>query len=239
MSYLSRVETGRRSAPPALVRLYATLPAPGAEPAVDRIAQPVRRRPVVGGLDLGATWFGAEVRRRRMAVGKSLDALGAEVYLSRSYLGKIEQGDARGNYQLALSLDTSLEAQGKLAKLFLEECARIGPIAPDTDILARNGLDGVAGRESDPAELAATATARLETLRIRSHQTGPLSIMHDLGDSVAELYNRTAGTAGTARSARSPVWPVTLRYAELLGWTAQETGHDAIALRWTRTITPG
>ena len=27
-----------------------------------------------------------------------------------------------------------------------------------------------------------------------------------------------------------------LRYAELLGWTAQETGHDAIAQRWTRAM---
>ncbi|HEX3956998.1 MAG TPA: helix-turn-helix transcriptional regulator [Trebonia sp.] len=229
-SYLSRVETGRRSATAAVVRLYAALGPAMAEPTSERVPASLPSRPgAVAAHE--ATWFGSEVRRLRMAAGKSLDALGTEVYLSRSQLGKIEQGDARGSYQLALSLDTALDAHGRLTRLFLEECARVGPVAPDIDILARGDPEGA--RDPDPDGEAAAATARLQMLRARSHQAGPHAIVHDLGDDIAQLYNLAGGAAPDAAN---PVWPVMLRYAELLGWTAQETGHDAIALRWTRAM---
>jgi transcriptional regulator with XRE-family HTH domain len=231
-SYLSRVETGRRPTTTAVVRLYASLGPAEAAPSAERVLVPFLPRPEpVAGLDI--TWFGSEVRRLRIAAGRSLDGLGTEVYLSRSQLGKIEQGDARGSYQLALSLDAALDARGRLTRLFLEECARVGPVAPDTDILACGDQVPSGARGPDPADRAAAATARLEALRVRSHQAGPYSIVHDLGDDVAELYSLAGGAAPDAAN---PVWPVILRYAELLGWTAQETGHDAIALRWTRAM---
>jgi transcriptional regulator with XRE-family HTH domain len=246
-SYLSRVETGRRSPTAAVVRLYSSLgysslgysslgysrlgPAE-AEPTVKRApTSPAPRSAAAAGLEV--TWFGSEVRRLRIAAGKSLDGLGTEVYLSRSQLGKIEQGDARGTYQLALSLDSALDAHGRLTRLFLAECARVGPVAPDTGILARGDPVPSGARGPDPAERAAVATARLQALRVGSHQTGPSSIAHDLGDDIAKLYNLAGGAAPDAAN---PVWPVILRYAELLGWTAQEIGHDAIAVRWTRTM---
>jgi transcriptional regulator with XRE-family HTH domain len=231
-SYLSRVETGRRPATSAVDRLYASLGPGKAEPSAKRVPVRVPPQPEpAAGLDI--TWFGSEVRRLRIAAGKSLDGLGAEVYLSRSQLGKIEQGDARGSYQLALSLDTALGAHGRLTRLFLGECARVGPVAPDTDILARCGPLPSGARGPDPADRAAVATARLQALRVRSHQAGPQSIVRDLGDDIAELYSLAGGAAPDAAN---PVWPVILRYAELLGWTAQEIGHDAIALRWTRAM---
>jgi transcriptional regulator with XRE-family HTH domain len=230
-SYLSRVETGRRSATAAVVRLYAKLGPATAEPTPELVSASLPSRP--GAVATLETWFGSEVRRLRMAAGKSLDGLGTEVYLSRSQLGKIEQGDARGSYQLALSLDTALGAHGRLTRLFLEECARVGPVAPDIDILARNAPEPSGARGPDPDSRAATAIARLQALRVRSHHAGPHSIVHDLGDDIAELYNLADGTAWDAAN---PMWPVILRYAELLGWTAQETGHDAIALRWTRAM---
>jgi transcriptional regulator with XRE-family HTH domain len=235
-SYLSRVETGLRSPTPAVVRLYTALSPTAAGQAAKQTTplQPLPQQPTVAvGLELGITWFGSEVRRLRMATGKSLDALGTEVYLSRSYLGKIEQGEARGSYQFALCLDTALEAQGGLTRLFLEECARVGPVAPDTHILTRGAPEPAVTRGPNPAERAAAAAVRLETLRIRSHQTGPHSIVHELGDGIIELYNLVEESD---RGTKNPAWPVMLRYAELLGWTAQETGHQAIALRWTRTV---
>jgi transcriptional regulator with XRE-family HTH domain len=229
-SYLSRVENGRRSATAAVVRLYAALGPAMAEPTSQRVPAPQPSWPgAVAAREV--TWFGSEVRRLRMTAGKSLDGLGGEVYLSRSQLGKIEQGDARGSYQLALFLDTALDAHGRLTRLFLEECARVGPVAPDIDILARGDPEGARG--PDPDGEAAAATARLQMLRVRSHQAGPHSIAHDLGDGIARLYNLAGGVAPDAAN---PVWPVMLRYAELLGWTAQETGHDAIALRWTHAM---
>jgi transcriptional regulator with XRE-family HTH domain len=231
-SYLSRVESGRRAETAAVVRLYATLGPAAPEPAAKRAPTPFPPRPeAVTGLEI--TWFGSEVRRLRIVAGKSLDRLGTEVYLSRSQLGKIEQGEARGSYQLALSLDMALDAGGSLTRLFLEECARVGPVAPDTDILASGGPVPSGAGGPDRADRAAAASARLQALRVRSHQAGPHSIVHDLGDDISELHN-LAGGAGP--DAANPVWPVILRYAELLGWTAQETGHDAIALRWTRAM---
>lgn len=189
-SYLSRVETGQRTPTAAVARLYATLGPAEAESTPERApaSTPSQPGPVTG---LKVTWFGSEVRRLRMSTGKSLDGLGTEVYLSRSQLGKIEQGDARGSYQLALSLDTALDAHGMLTRLFLEECARVGPVAPDTDILA---LGETSARGSDPADRATVATGRLQALRVRSHQAGPHSIMHELGDDITELYS-LAGAA--------------------------------------------
>jgi transcriptional regulator with XRE-family HTH domain len=231
-SYLSRVETGRRSATIAVARLYASLGPAKEEPSAKRAPLPLPPRPGPRpGLDV--TWFGSEVRRLRITAEKSLDGLGTEVYLSRSQLGKIEQGDARGSYQLALSLDTALDAHGSLIRLFLEECARVGPVTPDTDILVHGQGVPSGARGPDPADRAASATARLQALRVRSHQAGPHSIVHDLGDDIAELYSLAGGAAPDAAN---PVWPVILRYAELLGWTTQEIGHDAIALRWTRAM---
>lgn len=181
--------------------------------------------------DIGIVWFGAEVRRRRMAEGRSLSALGAEAFVSRAYLGKIEQGHARGTYQIALALDSALQAGGSLAELFLAECARVGPVPADTPALSQP-----AGRvgffaSGDPAELVAEATETLQALRIRSHQSGPHSVVRALGQGVVQLYGRAV--ACSAADGR-PIWSIALRYAELLGWTAQETGHDDKALRWTR-----
>jgi transcriptional regulator with XRE-family HTH domain len=235
-SYLSRVETGKRTATKDIVRLYASLPslAPltkNPDDAREPHSQAPTSRPGHGGgLGLGIVWYGAELRRFRMAAGMSLEALGAEVYLSRAYLGKIEQGYARGSYQQALALDNVLKAEGGLARLFLDECARVGPVAPDIGILASD--DSAADyAATDPQELAVTAAVRLEGLRIRSHEEGPNAVLRDLGESVAALY-QSAVVRPTAPA--RPIWQVALRYAELLGWTAQETGHDDIALRWTR-----
>lgn len=248
-SYLSRVENGRRAVTPEVVRLYTTLTGPAAAPAKQRPSLkrspriPCPRRPPngepgkPGGPDgprsLGIVWFGAEVRRLRMADGKSLDALGGEVYISRAYLGKIEQGSARGTYQLALALDGALGARGRLAQLFLSEHARVGPVPADIGILDGPWRpDRVSRvRAADPAEFAMAALVRLDGLRAR-YRNGPHAVFAELTEGVTELHNLAATSA---KEAAAPLRSAALRYAELLGWTAQETGHDAIALRWTRT----
>ena len=247
-SYLSRVENGRRAVTPEIVRLYTTLTGPAAaslarrqRPQPDRSPQPKqhpyipspRRPPADPPNPLGIVWFGAEVRRLRMAEGKSLDALGGEVYISRAYLGKIEQGSARGTYQLALSLDGALGARGRLAQLFLAEHARVGPVPADVAILddpwRPDHLSRL--RTADPAEIAMAALDHLDRIRARS-RNGPHAVFAELTAGVTELHNLAAASAKeTAATLRSAA----LRYAEHLGWTAQETGHDAIALRWTRT----
>lgn len=257
-SYLSRVESGQRSATPALERIYAALEPAAGEPAgISRsVSAPSAPRPATAETALSSPatqasrrdardtaepgrhgaalpWFGAEVRRLRLEAGKSLRALGGEVFLSHAQLGKIEQGDARGSLQLALALENALDAPGQLSALFLDECARVGPVAPDTDILSGSGPRPPSGSLLDPAEHAASAAARLAALRVLSHRSGPHTIVPGLRQGVIELYD-AAGNPG--REAAHPLWPVMLRYAELLGWTAQETGLPHIGLRWTRTV---
>ena len=133
----------------------------------------------------------------------------------------------------ALSRTRPSARTGQLTRLFLEECARVGPVAPDTDILARGDPAPPGARGLDRDDGAAAATVRLQALRVRSHQAGPHSILHDLGDDIAGLYSLAGGADPDAAN---PLWPVLLRYAELLGWTAQEIGHDAISLRWTTAM---
>lgn len=241
-SYLSRVESGQRTPTPALERIYAALkPAAGESAGISRTVPAAHSpRPVAaraasspGHLGPALPWFGAEVRRLRLEAGKSLRTLGGEVFLSHAQLGKIEQGDARGSLQLALALENALDAQGQLSSLFLDECARVGPVAPDTDILFRGGPRTPSTGRPDPAEHAASAAARLAALRTLSHRSGPHTIVPGLRQGVIELYD---AAGHPSRGAAHPLWPVMLRYAELLGWTAQETGQPNIALRWTRAV---
>jgi transcriptional regulator with XRE-family HTH domain len=237
-SFLSRVENGRRSATSEIVNLYQNISTVADRQRSARcVARPAQSRSDAGTSApdaIGIVWYGAEVRRRRMAEGKSLNALGLQAYLSRAYLGKIEQGHARGTYQIALSLDSALDAGGKLAQLFLDECARVGPVPPDPAALARTpGRDGFFAA-SDPAELVAEATEQLGRLQILSHQAGPHSVVHALGEGVIHLHGRAAECSARSAAAARPIWFIALRYAEFLGWTAQETGHDGRALRWTR-----
>nr|WP_168505685.1 helix-turn-helix transcriptional regulator [Streptomyces sp. S1D4-11]QIY93814.1 helix-turn-helix domain-containing protein [Streptomyces sp. S1D4-11] len=61
--------------------------------------------------------FGAELRRRRTAAGKSLGALAEEVHCSRSFLSRIETGQRRVTHELAQLCDERLEAKGALLAL--------------------------------------------------------------------------------------------------------------------------
>jgi len=214
-----------------IVQLYRNLASTSLDPFANPVpVVPAPGNPIKSAPDLGIVWFGAEVRRRRMAEGKSLSVLGAEAYLSRAYLGKIEQGRARGTYQIALALDSALAAGGSLADLFLAECAQVGPVPADTTALSVPPRAGFFV-STDLAELLAEAAGTLEALRVQSHQAGPHSVVRALNEGVVELYGRAI--ACCAADAR-PLWSIALRYAELLGWTAQEIGHDDKALRWTR-----
>lgn len=229
-SYLSRVEAGERSATPIMVRMYTTLSRTNVTRDSVRLPEAVPASPRgEDRLDLGIVWFGAEARRRRMAEGLSLSALGRQVFVSAAYLCRIEQGEARGTRQIAVALDAVLDAGGSLVALFDEECGWIGPIPPDTDHLSGHANRG--RPPADPVELAAAAEIRLQWLKIHSHQAGLAAVLPALSQGVVELYD-------CARSVRPiaavPVWSVALRHAEMLGWVAQETGHDSIALRWTR-----
>lgn len=258
--YLSRVERGERPATPDLIRLYTSLPAT-VDARYRRSAHPdpperretaLHARPEAEagtgttgttGSGLGFALFGAEVRRLRDDRGKTLGALGEEVFISRAHLSRIEQGSARASERQAQLLDSMLDAGGTLLALHRAQGPdqRIRP--PDTDILADAappprgagcpGCTHVAGgaSASDPLGLAATAAAQLADLRVLSHQAGPYHILRELSDTLVNLHHGAQVVSGTSRRV---LQAIAVRYAELLGWTAQELGHDDIALRWTQ-----
>ncbi|MEU4096106.1 helix-turn-helix transcriptional regulator [Streptomyces sp. NPDC026673] len=61
--------------------------------------------------------FGAELRRRRRAAGKSLGELAERVPCSRSFLSRVENGLRRPTYELAEKCDAVLDAGGELLGL--------------------------------------------------------------------------------------------------------------------------
>ncbi|MFH9966842.1 helix-turn-helix domain-containing protein [Streptomyces mirabilis] len=71
----------------------------------------------VGRIAIEENAFGAELRRRRTAAGKSLSELAEEVHCSRSFLSRIETGQRRVTHELAQLCDERLEAKGALLAL--------------------------------------------------------------------------------------------------------------------------
>ncbi|MEU2743491.1 helix-turn-helix transcriptional regulator [Streptomyces sp. NPDC007095] len=71
----------------------------------------------VGRIAIEENAFGAELRRRRTAAGKSLSELAEEVHCSRSFLSRIETGQRRVTHELAQLCDERLEAKGSLLAL--------------------------------------------------------------------------------------------------------------------------
>ncbi|OQR59500.1 hypothetical protein B6E66_35255 [Streptomyces maremycinicus] len=61
--------------------------------------------------------FGPELRRKRHESAMSLAQLAADVYISKSYLSKIERGLATPTGRIARALDAKLRAKGELAAL--------------------------------------------------------------------------------------------------------------------------
>jgi hypothetical protein len=74
-----------------------------------------------------------------------------------------------------------------------------------------------------------TFNAQLRQLRALGQQLSPSALLPVVG--VQALAVRALAVA--ARSHRPELFQVASRYAEFTGWMAQESGHDAEALRWT------
>jgi len=158
--YLSKVETGNRPMTPELARLYADLSAgPSTRPQI----RPPRTVAVVTNsppcrIYLGFTSFGAEIRRLRLDKGLSLREVGDAVHVSRSHLDRIELGQSRGDYQLALHLGIVVDHRD-LAQLFLDEQAVIVAVVPGPGVLAE---------EAPPLTAAAVPASHARARRLAS-----------------------------------------------------------------------
>ncbi|MBR8743340.1 helix-turn-helix transcriptional regulator [Nocardiopsis sp. MG754419] len=80
--------------------------------------------------------FRTELRRRRMAVGMSLEDLSRRAHYSKGYLSKVENGTKPATPDVARACDAALEAQGALSTLVTAaptEPPHDAPTEPTTD----------------------------------------------------------------------------------------------------------
>ncbi|ATL26273.1 helix-turn-helix domain-containing protein [Streptomyces formicae] len=206
--------------------------------------------------------FGQELRVRRLAAGLSLGQLGQRVHYSKSQLSKVERGIKRPTTELARLCDAQLDAGGGLAELVptqrlpsplsgpghddevwlmhlskdgsssFQPVARRSVIAAGASVLVMRVSDGL----SQPAcaEGASTAldAARLlfDQFRRLGQASGPGSVLPPL---IAQTHSLEQLAVGADVRTRRELLLLASRYAEYVGWMAQESGDDTAALWWT------
>lgn len=197
---------------------------------------------------LGRVNFGAELRRCRHSAGLSLAELAQRVHYSKGHLSKIENGRARVHIDLARLCDDAVGAGGELVTAAAQSPG-FGLLAGGSgpEWVTGIGLDRAGGaapwtglRLSPPRGLAAAALepaldgfrGMFEQARRLGQVTGPGTVL-----PMVITQARTVHALGAA--AGSPVREALLRlaarYAEFVGWMAQEAGNDDVALGWTRS----
>jgi transcriptional regulator with XRE-family HTH domain len=174
--------------------------------------------------------FGPEMRRRRLASGRSLRELAAKVHFSTGYLSRIETGIKRPHADLAKLIDAELKANGELVGLILAESTdpvddhhAVEAATPDPSGVVLNGL------LTDPSSI----TVYEEMFhRYRAFgRAAPASMLVDGLGRISTSLAQTGLAAGGHR--RPPMLRLSASYAEFLGWMLQEIGANAAALAWT------
>ncbi|WP_322768327.1 helix-turn-helix transcriptional regulator [Frankia sp. Cr1] len=207
-----------------------------------------------------APGFGAELRRRRKAVGLSLTELSAMLHYSKGYLSKIENDRKAPSPELARRCDSVLGADGAL--LVLAPGRRSYLRRRVRDDAAGEGLtDGY--RLPDAAHSAArrdeagcvplgpgvTVTtlaavglaaqhdrtaAGFQAMFIQVRRLGmtisPALVLPILAAQIKVLRELASAADG---SSRRRLLLLAARYAEYAGWMAQEAGDDRAAGWWT------
>lgn len=205
--------------------------------------------------------FGQELRRRRLQARFSLEQLGKRVHYSKAQLSKVERGLKRPSPELARLCDTELDAQGALARLITPAVSPRPLPAPGHDdevwlmyldkdgtsafqpvkrrsVMAAGAASVLSLRMGDEQLAVETGTATLvEASRVLFDQfrrigqaAGPGSVLPSL-IAQAHSLEQLAGRAGTGT--RRDLLVLASRYAEYIGWMAQEAGDDSAALWWT------
>ncbi|WP_433360078.1 helix-turn-helix domain-containing protein [Actinoplanes sp. CA-142083] len=198
--------------------------------------------------------FGAELRRRRLAAGRSLAGLAAEVHYSKSHLSRVESGAKPPSAGLARQCDTVLEARGALIALLASpgrDPEGVIPrhadhwrltMAPDGggEFVATAGDAGATvltkwARNSRRADVAGTVESfdrMFRELRVLGQNAAPSAMVPLLIGHIHVL--RAQALSAPARS-RGRVLLTAARYAEYTGWMCQEAGDEHSALWWTGT----
>jgi transcriptional regulator with XRE-family HTH domain len=195
--------------------------------------------------------FGAELRRRRLAVDMSLSQLAARTHYSKGHLSKVEHGSKPPSTDLARMCDAALEAGGELVALFSTArpgTARPGTAPPGTARAAAAPAAPQPAGAADPAVLAdppqpalrlaadldATAAqfqAIFARCRELGHQVSPVVVLDMLVQHTRTLCALSGAATDPVRRRRLVL--LAARFAEYTGWMAQEAGDERAAVDWT------
>ncbi|MFF9198789.1 helix-turn-helix domain-containing protein [Streptomyces sp. NPDC014779] len=186
--------------------------------------------------------FGAELRRLRESAGMTLQQLADEMRYSKGHLSKIERGMNPPTVILAQRCDSYFNAGGSLRRAFAAETeaterkpkpGRRQVIATGVgSLLAARLADGsllggAGGEEPPPGDLYQRQLSEMKKLGQTLPPATMLPVLRSQAATVIELASRSS------RSARTELLVTASRFAEYIGWVAQEAGDEAEALNAT------
>jgi transcriptional regulator with XRE-family HTH domain len=183
----------------------------------------------------GSREFGNELRRRRQAAHFSLSAFAAEIYYSKGYLSRVENGDQRPSADLARRCDRALSAGGELIRLQLS--ATGGPDRqPAPTLMLPVTAEPFAVRRDYAAAAQAVDVQILfdegfEHTRRLGHRLSPRIVLSGLLRDIETLSSIAAETRD--QEAVPALRGLVARQQEYAGWMFQEHGDPVAALRWT------
>lgn len=179
--------------------------------------------------------FGVELRRRRIAAGKSLRALSGDLHYSKGHISKIETGLKRPTAQFARLADAVLGADGALSGLVPTDPPGAAhedepvPLEPDVPELrvSRGAVEAAA--EDDATEVL--LRAQFDSARDMGRRLEPQLVIPAL---TAQLKTLQAVLRGARQpGARRRLGLLAAQSVEYLGWMAQEAGMPEEAKRRT------
>jgi transcriptional regulator with XRE-family HTH domain len=211
----------------------------------------------------GFVKFGAELRRTRLAADLSLTGLARVVHYSKGHLSKVERGTKKPSRELARLCDVALGAGGALASLIGEGTSApdvTSRLSGDDEIwVMRLSSEGHSRFEPMSRRRALAAGAgsivgmgigqpvfpsRLEGASILQISRTFFDHYRELGQVVdpglllpvliSHTHTLRELSTRTDNRTRQRLLCLGSRYAEYVGWLAQETGDDEAALWWTR-----
>ncbi|MFI5616195.1 helix-turn-helix domain-containing protein [Streptomyces sp. NPDC051567] len=186
--------------------------------------------------------FGAELRRLREGAGMTLEQLGEVTSYSRGHLSKIERGSNPPTMILVQRCDAYFNAGGRLRKTFASEVesaakkskpARRQVIATGVGSLLATRLpeggrpDHVNDRELPPGVLYQDQLHQMKQLGQSLTPSAILPVLHSQASTVITLASRATGPF------RAGLLVTASRFAEYIGWMAQEDGDEERALNAT------
>ncbi|MFI7343126.1 helix-turn-helix domain-containing protein [Streptomyces sp. NPDC050085] len=185
-----------------------------------------------------APGFGAELRRLRLAAGRTLTDFSASVHYSKSQISKVETGRKRATAEFARLCDAALGAGGRLSALVPVEPppSRRGVLtigaASALSFATAPLASGAPGPDDlpSPASLPEIMLSLLADFRRMGQVVPPAVLLSPLAEQTRSVTTLALGGKGRTRQ---ELFRAAARFAEFTGWMAQEAGDDDAALRWT------